>query len=81
MVAPPLNPPDFSVHRLKGRVLTVSGGVKMIQGVRDVFDMVDLDESAPNQQDETGRREGKLVLIGRGFSDLPVEESLLGSLG
>lgn len=53
----------------------------MIQGVRDVFDMVDLDESAPNQQDETGRREGKLVLIGRGFSDLPVEESLLGSLG
>ncbi|MCJ1466240.1 hypothetical protein MMC07_004859 [Pseudocyphellaria aurata] len=66
--------PSFSVHRLKGRVLTTTGGVKMIQGVRDVFEIVDVAEAAKGQEVASG--EGKMVLIGRGLSNLPVQESL-----
>lgn len=47
----------------------------MIQGVRDVFEMVDMSSSAQDQG-----QAGKLVLIGRGLSGLPVEESLRGAL-
>lgn len=52
--------------------MTVSGNTKMIQGVREVFEIVDLDrkEEGPQQQ------QGKIVLIGRGVAALPVAESL-----
>lgn len=63
----------------------------MIQGVRDVFEMVDMDDdsstrgqgrgqSQSQSQPQAGGGEGKIVLIGRGLSGLPVEESLLGAM-
>lgn len=62
----------------------MSGTAKMIQGVREVFELVDVDPSntptATLDEDATPQR-GKLVLIGRGLSDLPVEESLRSVLG
>jgi len=77
--------PDlFSVHRVKGRLLLESGQVKMVQGVREVFDVTDLEgspqgnkESRPNL-DEAVR--GKLVLIGRGVAGLAWEESLSAAI-
>ena len=51
----------------------------MIQGVRDVFELVDVDNGAKGQETERGL--GKIVLIGRGLSKLPVEESLHYALG
>lgn len=75
---------SFAIHRTKGRILTMSGTAKMIQGVREVFELVDVDPSntptATPDEDATPQR-GKLVLIGRGLSDLPVEESLRSVLG
>lgn len=50
--------------------MTTGGATKMIQGVRDVFEIVDVE----GHGDDTQR--GKLVLIGRGLAGLPVEESL-----
>lgn len=51
----------------------------MIQGVRDVFELVDIDNASEGQETET--KLGKIVLIGRGLSNLPVEESLRYALG
>jgi L-2-hydroxyglutarate oxidase LhgO len=53
----------------------------MIQGVRDVFEIVDLDRKEdgsmpPQQQQQQQQQQGKIVLIGRGVAALPVAESL-----
>lgn len=56
----------------------------MIQGVREVFEIVDVEANRepPWSEDESeAKREGKLVLIGRGLSEIPVEESLRSVLG
>jgi hypothetical protein len=56
----------------------------MIQGVREVFEVVDVETypQPPGRQDESAiKQEGKLVLIGRGLSEIPVEESLRSVLG
>lgn len=47
----------------------------MIQGVREVFEIVDLDREEGSQQGQ-GQGQGKIVLIGRGLVGLPIEESL-----
>lgn len=53
----------------------------MIQGVRDVFEIVDIDSDASgkNMTEDKGSA-GKIVLIGRGLADLPLQESLNLSL-
>lgn len=62
----------------------------MIQGVREVFDIVDLNLNNPREEEEVGNANGnadgqgqengnangKIVLIGRGIADLPFEQSL-----
>ena len=56
----------------------------MIQGVREVFEIVDHESNvgASGTQAETVEKQGgKLVLIGRGLSESPVEESLRLALG
>lgn len=76
---------SFSIYRLKGRLLLESGRVKMVQGVREVFEVADLDNS--NQGDDessSGLAEavkGKLVLIGRGIAGQPWEDSLDAAIG
>lgn len=53
----------------------------MIQGVRDVFEIVDIDSDAPGKDmAEEKKSRGKIVLIGRGLVDLPLQESLNQSL-
>lgn len=49
----------------------------MIQGVRDVFEIVDIDSNEPEKKN-TGKKasSGKIVLIGRGLAGLPLQESL-----
>ena len=65
----------FAVHRLKGRIVLQAGQVKMVQGVREVFEITDL-KAPPKGKSETIEDNGKLVLIGRGLSILPWEQSL-----
>lgn len=55
-----------SIHRIKGRVFTTNGAVKMIQGVREVFEMVDLEQNGSEVKVGSGvATRGKMVLIGR----------------
>ncbi|KAH7383725.1 CobW/HypB/UreG [Cadophora sp. MPI-SDFR-AT-0126] len=66
----------FEIHRLKARLPLSNGDVKIVQGVRDVFDIVD----TPNGREPTETAsdpEGKVVLIGRNLVDKPFEESLI----
>lgn len=51
----------FETHRLKGRLVLDNGEVKMIQGVREIFEMID----SPERVDAGASSQGKLVVIGR----------------
>ncbi|KAG8531754.1 uncharacterized protein KY384_003386 [Bacidia gigantensis] len=52
---------DFEVHRTKGLAGLKAGGEVMIQGVREVFEIVILERDASKDG------EGKIVFIGRGL--------------
>lgn len=70
--------PDFSIHRTKGRVPTTDSGIKMVQGVRDVFEITDLEAEDPNSPGMNDA--GKLVLIGRGLELDQFQASLTDAL-
>lgn len=57
----------------------------MIQGVQDVFEILDKAHPGSGTQDRKtevgGDRKGKIVLIGTGMMGLPFEESLVRALG
>jgi len=57
----------FEIHRLKGRVIFSNGELKLIQGVREVFEILDEKEriNAPG----VSVQHGKIVLIGRGLKE------------
>ncbi|KAL8682499.1 MAG: hypothetical protein Q9186_001446 [Xanthomendoza sp. 1 TL-2023] len=72
----------FAIHRVKGQIPVQDGRTLIIQGVRDVFEIID------NSVAEGGRsggkavtKKGKIVLIGKGLVGLPFEESLAEALG
>ncbi|KAI9877254.1 MAG: hypothetical protein M1830_004435, partial [Pleopsidium flavum] len=81
---------SFEIHRLKGRLHFNDGSVKMIQGVREVFEIFDSRDSAAQKTtpaDGGGRprttvlqETGKIVLIGRGIQAMPWTDSLHASL-
>jgi G3E family GTPase len=60
----------WEIHRAKGRVRVVGGGVKMLQGVREIFELIDGVEDAGDDE-ETGEEKeqgGRIVFIGRNVS-------------
>ncbi|KAL8923085.1 MAG: hypothetical protein Q9208_004769 [Pyrenodesmia sp. 3 TL-2023] len=69
----------FTVHRTKGQILVKNGQALMIQGVRDVFEILDHTNSrsvAGNTVDITSTGSGKIVLIGKGLVGVPFQASL-----
>ncbi len=81
----------FEIHRLKGRLRFDDGTVKMVQGVREIFEIFDCKSTMANrtansngeeaQETRQGDNvEGKLVLIGRGLQELPWANSLLQTI-
>lgn len=70
----------FAIHRLKGRIFTTTDAVKMIQGVREVFEIVDLDRGRSDGKGMESKEEGKLVLIGRGLDEDAFGRSLRARL-
>ncbi|KAL9612500.1 MAG: hypothetical protein Q9204_008955 [Flavoplaca sp. TL-2023a] len=72
------NDQAFEIHRVKGQIPMSDGSSIMIQGVRDIFEMI---EQGGDGEMEKGDRKGKIVLIGKGLVGLPFQESLMGALG
>ncbi|RGP79460.1 putative dopamine-responsive [Fusarium longipes] len=60
---------DFEIHRSKGRLVFTNGEVKMLQGVREVFEIND----GPSEDDTP--KEGKIILIGRNVAGVGFEGS------
>lgn len=68
----------FEIHRLKGRLALEGGETKIIQGVRELFEIFDAPASAASDVDvEDASKTGKVVLIGRHVTDFDFEKSLL----
>ncbi|OAQ94874.1 COBW domain-containing protein [Purpureocillium lilacinum] len=61
----------FEIHRSKGRIVLQSGEVKMMQGVREVFELIDAPDGAPASEGQ----EGKIIFIGRKVADVDFEAS------
>lgn len=68
----------FEIHRVKGQIPMSDGKNIMIQGVRDVFEMIE--RGGDGGVRDAGRK-GKIVLIGKDLVGLPFQESLMGALG
>lgn len=66
----------FEIHRLKGRLAVRDGKSKIIQGVRELFEIFD----APASDGEGANETGKIVLIGRHVTDFDFEKSLLTAI-
>lgn len=56
------------IHRIKGRLPTVDGKTKMLQGVREVFELLDGADVAGTGDDQI-EQQGKIVVIGRNIGD------------
>jgi len=70
--------PAYDIHRLKGRFFVKDGSEKIVQGVREIFDIFD---SPSPQSDPSLPRTGKLVLIGRHLDSYDFQKSLLETVG
>lgn len=64
----------FEIHRLKGRLAIENGQTKIIQGVRELFEIFDSPDSS---QENSANNTGKIVLIGRHVADYDFGASLL----
>ncbi|KEY71489.1 hypothetical protein S7711_03555 [Stachybotrys chartarum IBT 7711] len=62
---------SFEVHRSKGRLVFESGVVKMVQGVREIFEIFD----APDSDTTSAPPAGKIILIGKDLSSVEFEDS------
>jgi hypothetical protein len=69
---------DFEIHRLKAKLPLSNGDIKIVQGVREVFEILD----APKSDDSTPEipSPGKIVLIGRNLQGVPFEESFINTI-
>lgn len=68
----------FEIHRLKGRVPVRDGKVLLTQGVRNLYETNEMEDTAGGGG---GSGEAKLVLIGKGVDQEGFKRSLLGTLG
>ena len=61
-----MNEKGYEIHRTKGRIVMTNGTIKVVQGVREIFEI----EDAVNGS-EGCSNDSKLVFIGRGLDKLP----------
>lgn len=58
---------QYEIHRLKGYIPITDGTARIVQGVREIFDIIDVESMDNGTQDE-----GKIVFIGRGLETMPL---------
>lgn len=66
----------LEVHRLKARIYLDDGTIKVVQGVREIFEIKDSAEKSSDSTSDS-KLEGKMVLIGRHMEDSGLKKSLL----
>jgi len=68
---------NLEIHRLKAKLPLSTGDIKIVQGVRDVFEILDASQDPSAEM----ALEGKIVLIGRYLLDKPFKESFIQAMG
>ena len=58
----------FEIHRTKGYIPVNDGTARVIQGVREIFEMIEVERRTDESELET---QGKIVFIGRNLEALP----------
>ena len=58
---------EYEIHRLKGYVPITDGTARIVQGVREIFDIIEVDGASRG-----GQGEGRIVLIGKGLENIPL---------
>ncbi|KAF2217734.1 hypothetical protein CERZMDRAFT_30498 [Cercospora zeae-maydis SCOH1-5] len=66
----------WEIHRSKGRIPLTNGTVKLLQGVREIFDLID----GPIDPNSAAGHTGKLVFIGRNIGGDQLQASFQTSL-
>jgi len=66
------------IHRIKGLLPLTNGKVKLLQGVREVFEFIDSKDVDGGSQDTAGPAEGKIIVIGRNVRGDRLQRSLDG---
>ncbi|KAF1987505.1 vitamin b12 biosynthesis, cobw-like protein [Aulographum hederae CBS 113979] len=68
---------QIEIHRTKGRIPLTDSSVKLLQGVRETFEMIDAKDGASSGgETAAGAEQGKLILIGRGLDQERFQENL-----
>lgn len=67
----------LEIHRLKARLPFSNGDIKIVQGVREVFEILDCPKS---DESASGASGGKVVLIGRNLPGVSFEESFINTM-
>jgi G3E family GTPase len=68
----------FDIYRLKARLPLTDGNVKIVQGVREIFELRDAPENGGNEASPL--QAGKIVVIGRDITRLGLEENFLAAV-
>jgi G3E family GTPase len=75
---------EFEIHRAKGRIMLEDGSLKLLQGVREVFELIDEKERVSGSGGKAAQIDGqpksKIVLIGRGLDEEAFSRSLKACL-
>ncbi|KAI0490012.1 vitamin b12 biosynthesis, cobw-like protein [Xylaria cf. heliscus] len=66
---------QIEIHRLKARLVLEDGNIKIVQGVREIFEIIDGEKLTSNTKPVL--QTGKIVLIGRGIHSVHFEQSFL----
>jgi hypothetical protein len=65
----------LEIHRLKAKVPFSNGDIKIVQGVREIFEILDAPKSDQDGLTNVSKPTGKIVLIGRDLVGVPFEAS------
>lgn len=63
--------PGIEIHRVKGKLVSPDMSVEIIQGVRETYEIVQIDKKAHSDE------QGKLILIGKGLDEQRMQQDLL----
>jgi G3E family GTPase len=79
--APATAEKSFEIHRTKGRIYLTDGCIKLLQGVREVFELLDERDAAAAASAAATSAQSKVVLIGRGLDATAFTTSFHKALG
>ena len=70
----------WEVHRIKGRIPFSDSTLKILQGVREIFELIDAEDETPGTESVSQAEGGKIVIIGRDIGDAQTAAAFQHSL-